>query len=218
MSLNSSLSSLKQEIFPQGEQIIEAHAGTRFINQGHISQVIKDGDLAPDFSLPDTEGNELSLKKLLENGPVILTFFRGNWCSFCDLSLRALQASLADFEKHGATLLAISPDTIEFSTLTKEKKELRYKVLSDLGSDVARKYGLVMEVEPEVFVAYQLFGIDIHRDKGNELSILPVPATYVIDTNFKVVYSFVNVDHTLRAEPADIIASLIQLRANTSHY
>ena len=173
---------------------------------------IKEGVVAPDFTLPDENNDFITLSKVLENGPVILSFFRGDWCPICDIELRNLQRYIVDFQKYGATLLAISPQKIYYSKITRDKNSLQYSVLSDMGNYIARLYGINFELPPDMITLYQMMQIDIPRFNGGEKWELVIPATYVIShKNKKVIFSFTNPDYTKRSEPADILASLIKL-------
>ena len=166
---------------------------------------------APNFSLPDATGKTVELGQLLKDGPVVLSFYRGGWCPYCNIELRALQAALPEFRAHQATLVAVSPQTPDQSLSTAEKNELEFSVLSDQGNNVAREYGLVFELPEELRPIYANFGIDVPAHNGDDTFELPVPATFVIDQDGKVRYAFVNADYRQRVEPSEIVAALAQL-------
>lgn len=166
------------------------------------------GDRAPRFTLPDATGQTVALGDLLARGPVILTFYRGGWCPYCNLELRAYQALLPEIEASGATLVAVSPQTPDASLTTQEKKELAFAVLSDEGNAVAREFGLVHTVPADVREAYLGFGIDLDGANGDDSGDLPLPATYVIDADGTIRFAFVDADYTKRAEPSEVLASL----------
>lgn len=178
------------------------------------NQIPKVGDKAIPFSLPNEMGAEMSLTSLLENGPVILNFFRGNFCEYCRLELKALERSLSQFQRYHATLVGISPSLISVQTLAKEQNELSYALLSDEGNKVARMYGLSYKLSDELMSIFEGFGVDLeenittHTDTDRSLSI---PATFVIDQNMKIVFGFADSDHTKRAEPTEIIACLMSI-------
>ena len=155
-----------------------------------ISSPLKVGDKMPSFTLPDANGKEISSDKLLIQGSLILSFYRGGWCPYCNFELRALQKLLPEFEKSNATLVAISPENPDRSLSTQEKNELKFPVLSDSNNKVARSMGLAKE-----------------KDK------LPIPASYVVDTNGNIRFAFVNSDYIQRAEPSDILKSVTLLNA-----
>ena len=166
---------------------------------------------APNFSLPDATGKTVELGQLLKDGPVVLSFYRGGWCPYCNIELRALQAALPELQAHQTTLVAVSPQTPDQSLSTAEKNELEFSVLSDQGNNVAREYGLVFELPEELRPIYANFGIDVPAHNGDDTFELPVPATFVIDQDGKVRYAFVNADYRQRVEPSEIVAALAQL-------
>ncbi|MEM0924882.1 MAG: peroxiredoxin-like family protein [Planctomycetota bacterium] len=171
------------------------------------------GQIAPGFKLPDANGNTIELSSLLDNGPVVLTFYRGGWCPYCNIELRALQSALPQIQSQGASLVAVSPQTPDQSLSTAEKNELEFRVLSDFGNQVAADYGLVFSLPEPLRPIYADFGIDLPAYNGDETFELPVPATYVIDREGYVRYAFVNADYRRRAEPSDIVAALESLSA-----
>jgi len=164
------------------------------------------GDTAPDFELPDALGEMVRLSDLLAVGPVILSFYRGQWCPFCNLELQALQRAMGDIESAGATLVAVSPNTPDITLSTVEKHALTYPVLSDHDNAVARQFNLVYEMTPENIENYRAKGRDVPEMNGTEKWELPIPATYVIDPGRVIRYSFVDTNHRVRAEPAEVVA------------
>lgn len=169
------------------------------------------GQTAPEFTLPDVSGRQVSLKSILLKGPAVIAFYRGAWCPYCNLQLQALQQALPRIESFGAKLIAISPQTPDNSLLTSEKHGLKFSVLSDVGNKVAREYGLVFTLSEELRPVYKQFGIELPAYNGDQTFELPLPATFVINQTGTVRYAFVNVDYTQRAEPSDIINALKQL-------
>jgi peroxiredoxin len=169
------------------------------------------GDMAPDFALPRAVGGTQRLTGLLAQGPVVLSFYRGGWCPFCNLEFRALQARLPEMRELGATLVGVSPETPDQSLSTREKQALEFEVLSDVGNRVARDYGLVMIVDEAVRPLYLQWGIDIPSANGDDSYELPLPATYVIDSAGYIRAAHVDRDYTRRMEPEDIVAALQSL-------
>ena len=179
---------------------------------GLAEKSLKVGDKAPDFELPNATGKTVRLADLLQHGPIVVAFYRGGWCPYCNLELRALQKTLPEIEKHGAQLVAISPQTPDASLSTKQKDELTFQVLSDKHNAVARQFGLVFTLPQEIRAIYKGFGHDLAARNGDDSFELPFPATYVIGKDRTIRFASVNADYTKRAEPSDILAAIRQLQ------
>lgn len=176
--------------------------------RGRADDAVQEGDSAPDFALPNVMGDAVRLSERLQDGPVVLSFYRGGWCPYCNLELRALQEARSDIDEAGGSLIAVSPQTPDASLSAKEKAEIEYEMLSDVGNEVADDYGLVFALNDAVLDAYDGFGIDLEAANGDDSGTLPMPATYVIDTDGTVRYAFVNADYTRRADPAEVVETL----------
>jgi peroxiredoxin len=177
---------------------------------GVVDKALKVGDRAPDFELPDATGNKVKLLELLARGPVIVTWYRGGWCPYCNIALRGFHKRLPEIRSAGASLVAISPETPDNSLSTAEKNHLDFDVLSDRGNKVARAYGVAYKL-PKV-VADQFKGrLDLAKFNGDESGELPLGVTYVIDRDGIIRYAFVNADYRKRAEPSDVLAALRNL-------
>ena len=176
---------------------------------GIVDKAIKVGDKAPDFTLKNASGKKVTLGTLLKDGPVVLTWYRGGWCPYCNIALQALQKELPEIKKAGATLVALSPELPEKALSTLEKNELDFEVLSDISHGVAKKYGIVFELTPEVRKLYKDF-FDLTEFNGADAgdTTLPLAATYVIDTDGTVKWAFLDADYRKRAEPADVTAAV----------
>lgn len=171
---------------------------------------LRAGDLAPDFTLPDATGKPVALTAQLRNGPVVLKFYRGGWCPYCNLDLRAYQQALPDLRSAGAQMIAVSPETPDNSLTTAEKNALAYPVLSDAGGMVARAYRLAFQVTEELKAIYKSRGRDLAVWNGGDWT-LPVPGTFVIGTDRRIALAHVDADYRSRLEPAAAIAVLRQL-------
>ncbi len=178
------------------------------IATGLAEQTTKEGALVNNFALPDQLGNELSLDHLLEQGPVVLSFYRGGWCPYCNLELKALQDKLPEINAAGATLVAISPETPDSAQDTKTASDLSFTVLSDAGNNVAKVFGLVFTLSEKLKPVYNKFGLDIPARNGDQSWELPFPATFVIQPDKTVSLAFVSADYTERLEPQNIIDHL----------
>ncbi|MGD1936006.1 MAG: peroxiredoxin-like family protein [Cyanophyceae cyanobacterium] len=178
---------------------------------GILDGVASEGQQPPDFELPNAQGQPVRLSEKLKAGPVVVTFYRGQWCPYCNLELKALQNALPEFEKRGAQLIAVSPQTPDNSLSTTEKNELTFEVLSDVGNQVAQQYGLVFTLPEELRPIYASFGIDVPAHNGDDTFELPIPATYVIGKDGAIALAVADADYTQRAEPEAIIAALDKL-------
>ena len=175
---------------------------------GVLRQATSVGDQAPAFTLPAVDGRAVSLHGLLAEGPVVVVFYRGGWCPYCNLQLRALQAVMPQIEAAGGRLVAISPQTPDESLSTQQKAGLGFDVLSDVGSAVSRRYGLVHTVDGDTREVLRQFGNDLERINGTDTWELPVPATFVIDRNGKVVLAHAEADYRRRVEPVAVVTAL----------
>ncbi len=169
------------------------------------------GDNAPDFELKNASGKKVSLYELLKNGPVVLTWYRGGWCPYCNITLSALQQRLADFKAVGATLVALTPELPDSSLSTKERNELEFEVLSDTDNKVAKEYGIVFSLNNKV-AEYYNNGFGLANYNGNTNNELPLAATYVIDTHGVIRYAFLDADYTNRAEPDSLLREVKALK------
>ncbi len=175
---------------------------------GIEASALGEGAQAVDFSLPNATGNEIQLSDLYAKGPVVLTWYRGGWCPYCNLSLQAMQQALPAIQSAGGTLVAVTPETPDNTLTTAEKNELEFIVLSDAGNQVASEYGLVFKLADAVSPLYKKFGIDLEATNGTDSDELPLAATYVIDSTGKIRWAFLDADYTKRAEPADVVEAL----------
>jgi peroxiredoxin len=173
------------------------------------------GDLAPDAILPDAFGKPVRLSDLWRKGPLVIVFYRGGWCTYCNLQLRAWRQHQGELARLGATLLAISPQTPDNSQSTAEKNELAFTVLSDSALEAACGFGIAYTLHPDLVDFYGSIGTDIPVLNGNGLWVLPVPATYVVDSTGGIRFALVEEDIRQRAEPRDVITALERLALRT---
>lgn len=166
------------------------------------------GDPAPEFSLPGVTGESISLLETLASGPVVLTFYRGAWCPYCNIQLAAYERSVPAITEAGGCLIAISPQTPDGSLSMTEKNHLTYDVLSDVGNAVARKFGLVYRIPDDLKAAYTSFGVDLAAINGDGSWELPIPATFVIKGNGRVQLVHAETDYRKRLSPEAILDAL----------
>ncbi len=181
-----------------------------------IEKAMKVGDHAPDFTLPNPSGRPLSLAGLLRSGPAVVTFYRGGWCPYCNLQLRAYQQVLSEITALGAKLVAISPQLPDGSMTTAEMNRLSFDVLSDDGNRVARSFGLVYSLPQELRAALTSNNKALPGINGDDSWELPLPATYVIAPGGKIVLAEIELDYRERLEPDAIVAALRALRSDAT--
>ncbi|MEM9238112.1 MAG: peroxiredoxin-like family protein [Verrucomicrobiota bacterium] len=179
---------------------------------GILDQAKKVGDKAPDFTLKNATGEEVQLKTLLAEGPVVLTWYRGGWCPYCNIAMAAMQRELPKIKAAGAQLVALSPELPDKTLSTSEKNKLEFEVLTDLNHEVAKDYGLVFKLTPEVRDLYKGF-FDIHEFNGKDAGddTLPLAATYIIGRDGKIQWAFLDADYRKRAEPSEVVAFLEEM-------
>jgi peroxiredoxin len=171
---------------------------------------LKVGDTAPDFVLNNALNQPVKLADLLKKGPVVLSWYRGGWCPYCNIQLRYLQSFLPQFKAAGATLAALSPELPDKTLSTTEKNSLEFDVLTDYNNEVARQFKIAFSLNEELIEIYNEFH-KLKNYNGVSTNELPVPATYVIGTDNIIRYAFVDTDYRKRAEPAEILEVLKSL-------
>ena len=172
---------------------------------------LKVGEVAPDFTLKNAFGKKIKLSSALKNGPVILSFYRGAWCPYCNLQLRTLHKSMPYFKKHGAQLILVTPQTPDKSREQIKKDKYPFEVLSDLDSKVMKQYKLFYKLDAELVRVYKKLGLDIESFNGKGRNVLPVPGTYIIDKKSIIRAVHADLDYKERMEPQAIIDALKKL-------
>lgn len=212
MSLKTELDQFRTEFltkFPAEKAAIMAQADAE-LAATHIEQsALKRGDKAPNFTLPDATGKSVSLSETLKNGPTIVVFYRGGWCPYCNIELRAYQRLLPEIQKAGGQLIAISPQSPDNSLGTAEKNALAYPVLSDTKTDVAKAFGILFTLPDYLQRLYAELGNDLPVINSAGSWTLPVPATFVIDTDGTILAHHVDTDYRARMEPKAALDAII---------
>jgi len=171
------------------------------------------GDMAPNFEGINQAGEKVSLENLLKDGPVVVTFYRGEWCPYCNEYLAELDENYPKMKELGANLVAISPEIPKYIEKVADKMEHPYTIISG-GTPIMQQYGLDFQLGKKTLVKYKLFGINLSKSNGNEDNILPVPATYVIDKNGIIAYKHFDENYKVRAEVDDILKTLESINKN----
>lgn len=181
------------------------------IDAGIAEKAIQEGHSFPAFELSNANDETRSLNNFLSQGPLVISFYRGAWCPYCNLEINALQQRLPEITAAGAQLIAISPQRPDKSADQVASSQLTFEVLSDLENKLAKKCGLVFTLPESLRPIYEAWQIDIPEHNGDDSFELPIPATYVIDADGNVRYAHVNMDYTQRLEPYIIIEQLKKL-------
>lgn len=166
------------------------------------------GDTAPLFNGKDQQGNRISLQEQLKKGPVVLVFYRGYWCPYCNRYLKKLEDSLSLITGKGASLVTVTPEKPESIEKTLEKTKASYPVIHDEGLTIMKQYGVSYAVDQQTIDQYKKYKIDFNEANGSNGTNLPIPAVYVINKAGKIVYRFFNKDYTKRPAVAEILAHL----------
>ena len=189
-------------------------ATAELVASGAAGRALKVGDKAPAFVLKDPEGNEISSAGLLEQGPLVVTFYRGVWCPYCNMDLQAIQAALPEIERRGARLVAISPQTAANSRRSMRENKLGFPILSDPHNDVAAAFGLRFALPDYLVDLYRnVFKNDLAVVNGDPSWTLPMPARFVIAPDRAILYAEVNPDYTRRPDPQELLPVLEKARA-----
>jgi peroxiredoxin len=216
MSLQAKLDAFKAD-FEAGKppysvprSVIETkhRATAELIASGAASRAKKAGDVAPSFLLKDPEGNVVRSNKLLKKGPLVVSFCRGVWCPYCNMELQALEAAKSQFDKYGASLVAISPQTAPNSRKSMRQNKLSFPILSDVKGKVGAAFGLRFELPDYLVELYKGLKNELPAFNDAPSWTLPIPARYVIGQDGTILYSEVNPDYTHRPEPEDMIPVL----------
>ena len=219
MTLKEELAAMKAQSMkkiPEDALPVLMQASKDLAASGIVEQAPKKGETLENFELPNQTGATQSLAALREKGPVVVTFYRGGWCPYCNLQLKSYQQMLPEINAAGASLVAITPELPDASLSTAEKNELKFEVLTDKDAAYARQLKLVFTLPESLRPIYKNFGIDVEAHNGAGKFDLPLAATFVVDTDGKIVYAMVDSDYTVRAEPSEILASLKSLDTATA--
>jgi peroxiredoxin len=215
MSLATDLSTLKDGAHAQMPKE-HSHAISKsiedFMQTWDPANAINVGQPFPDFILSDATGKQVSMKELLAKGPLLISFYRGQWCPYCNMALKALQDSLSAIKARGVTLVAISPELPNQSPTMQEKNELQFPVLSDVGNNLARKLGILFQQPVTVRPILKAYGVDLQARNGDDSYEVPFPASYLIDSKGMIRYAFLDPDYTRRLEPSTALGWIDEMQ------
>lgn len=176
--------------------------------EGIDQNALKAGDMLPDATLTNQNGDQVSISDLLAKGPLVLNFYRGGWCPYCNFELKAYQELLPQFQARGAQLVGVTPEKPDNSLSTQEKNELSFPILTDAQNGFAKALGIAFNMPEELVALYSGFGLDLPNFNEGTGWSLPIPATFVADASGKILLADVDQDYTRRLEPADALAAL----------
>ena len=190
---------------PADTQAIHAQVVAELKQQNLAANILPVAAKAPAFELQDHNGNTVSSSNLLVKGRLVLCFIRGRWCPFCVGQMEAMNLILPEIEEAGATLAAISPQTVKQSFFMHDQHKLRFPLLSDTGNKVTRQFGLTYRVPPAQESIYRRAFVNLPFTNGDDSWELPIPATYIVDRDGAILYASANEDYTERPEPVEIL-------------
>ena len=220
MSLQDKLDAFRAEVegkkAPPHVVAVMHKATADLIASGQADRAIKAGARAPKFALPNAHGQLVRSSDLLAKGPLVVTFYRGIWCPYCNMDLQAIEAAADEIRALGASLVAISPQTAPNRRKSERENGLTYPILSDHGNSIANEFGLRFRLPDDLIAVYRGFGNDLTIGNGENSWTLPMPARYVIGTDGVVVYAEVNPDYTRRPDPGELLPVLRRLRTDAA--
>ncbi len=208
MNLKKELSDFAEQMAKQAPpEVLQTMGGEigKLAQSGLVENAKSIGDKAPDFELMNSEGKLISLSSLINDGSLIISFNRGNWCPFCNLEFKALQESEEKIREAGANLIVVSPQLPSYSKDLKAKNNFDYDILYDKGNRVAKQFGIAFALPEPLRPIHDAFGMDIQAHNGDNSFELPLAATYVINKNGLITYAFLNANWMERAEPSEIV-------------
>ncbi len=217
MDLTRQLAELRETQFQGRVRAAYADFVTMLDRAEVAAHTLACGAAMPGFLLPNAEGRLLSSAGLLDHGPLVVTFFRGDWCPFCMLTLAALEGALPAIRAAGATLIAMTPDTGGRALRAKRVHGLHYEIMSDVDNAVAMQFGVVVNPPKGYRALLAEGGIDLAERHGNPSGLIPLPATFLIDADGIVRNAWVDLDVTRRVEPAAIVDAARRLAQGTRH-
>lgn len=174
---------------------------------------LKVDSMAPDFTAETYAGNMITLSGYYQKGPVVLIFYRGAWCPYCNVHLKSFQDRLEDFKRLGASIVAVSVDKPEYGAKTVQKEALGFEVVSDPRADILTAYNVIYKVPDDLAEKYlSEYKIDLQAHSGREDHVIAVPATYVIDTSGKIIFAYADEDYKVRTKPDEVLNILEGLK------
>lgn len=195
---------LIEKYVPQESRDIHARVVAELRSAGLAECALSTGQRAPDFQFKDHNGKPVRSSELLNHGQLVICVIRGRWCPFCVGQMEAMNLIVPELQQAGASLVAISPQTVQQSFFMHDQHKLRFPLLSDAGNQVARQFGLVYRVPDYQQAVYKRALVNLPFVNGDESWELPIPATFILDHDGTILFASANADYTDRPEPAEI--------------
>ncbi|TPN85681.1 AhpC/TSA family protein [Mesorhizobium sp. CU2] len=217
MSLQEKLDAFKADFEGKApRQAVETmhRATAELIASGQAGKALKAGVVAPAFKLSEADGGAVASGDLLARGPLVLSFYRGVWCPYCNIELGALQETWPAIQATGAQLVSISPQSLANGRKAKRDKKVDFPMLSDPDGKVADAFGLRFRLPDDLIALYRSFGVDLPLINEDPSWTLPMPARFVIGQDGIIIYAEISPDYTRRPDPADLLPLLKQLQGS----
>ncbi len=214
MTLQNRLDVLKQEFsakVPSDALDVMSQETEKLLASDIVSKTIKLGEKLPNGQLTAVNGDLLNIDQLINGKPLVISFYRGGWCPYCNLELKALEAIASEIKELSANIIAMTPESISHVKDTKKNNGVSFEVFSDDGSHFAKELGLVFTLPKSLQEIYLTFDIDVEKHNGESMFELPIPATIIVKPNREIVYIFTDGDYTNRSEPSTILDVLKNL-------
>jgi peroxiredoxin len=208
----ANIRALRDQFVPAAQTVVMDRAIDDLVTSGIRNSYLGVGDRVPDFSLPNIRGEQVHVRTLLLSGPIVLSFYRGSWCPYCNIELRALQQVLPEIERLGASMVAISPELPDRKVETEKENALTFPLLTDLGNDVARLFGIAYKLDEDLLHVYRERGHELETTNGPQgADTLALPATFVVDQSGTIRLAYINEDYAERLSTDEILLALEKL-------
>ncbi|MEP6563723.1 MAG: peroxiredoxin-like family protein [Mesorhizobium sp.] len=191
-------------------------ATAELIATGQADHVLKPGALAPAFTLSEADDGPVSSTDLLARGPLVLSFYRGIWCPYCNIDLESLQETWPAIRAAGAQLVSVSPQSLANGRKAKREKQITFPMLSDPNGEVANAFGLRFRLPDDLIALYKSFGVDLSVVNEDPSWTLPMPARFVIAQDGVIASAEVSPDYTSRPDPTDLLPVIERLRSSAA--
>lgn len=214
MTFQEKLANLKERIETNipARQLEIMHNATKQLQESGIEDnVLEVGDKLPEFELPNQKGEHFKSTDLYKDGALVITFYRGLWCPYCNADLGNLKKYVPEIEKAGGKMIAISPEKQEYSNKIIQKHKLNFDILTDARNEVASQFGLRFKLPQDLIDTYKVFSIDLEMYNGNSDWTLPMPARFLVGTDGVIHYAECSADYTKRPDPDALMEELLKL-------